>query len=117
MFKSTIRVLSLLLLAGILIAVGGAITAWYKGYDLSNLGNAVFQPDPEENPLRPLNSSNFFAQSKWMGDIEEIVATLGNHRDIDVILDGGPCGIETSTIVDLSDGDPVVMRQGLGVLS
>jgi hypothetical protein len=72
MFKSTIRVLSLLLLAGILIAVGGAITAWYKGYDLSNLGNAVFQPDPEENPLRPPNSSNFFARSKWMGDIEEI---------------------------------------------
>lgn len=52
-----------------------------------------------------------------LDDIEEIVATLGNHRDIDVILDGGPCGIETSTIVDLSDGDPVVMRQGLGVLS
>ena len=52
-----------------------------------------------------------------LGDIEEIVETLGNHRDIDVILDGGPCGIETSTIVDLSDGDPVIVRQGLGVLS
>ena len=52
-----------------------------------------------------------------LGDIEDIVETLGNHRDIDVILDGGPCGIETSTIVDLSDGDPVVVRQGLGVLS
>jgi len=52
-----------------------------------------------------------------LGDIEEIVETLGNHRDIDVILDGGPCGIEMSTIVDLSDGDPVVVRQGLGVLS
>ena len=52
-----------------------------------------------------------------LGDIEEIVETLGNHRDIDVILDGGPCGIETSTIVDLSDGHPVVVRQGLGMLS
>ena len=52
-----------------------------------------------------------------LGDIEEIVETLGNHRDIDVILDGGPCGIETSTIVDLSDGDPVGVRQGLGVLA
>ena len=52
-----------------------------------------------------------------LGDIEEIVETLGNHRDIDVILDGGPCGIETSTIVDLSDGDPVVVRQGRGLLS
>ncbi|MDG1123543.1 MAG: L-threonylcarbamoyladenylate synthase [Pseudomonadales bacterium] len=52
-----------------------------------------------------------------LGDIEEIVETLGNHRDIDVILDGGPCGIETSTIVDLSDGDPLIVRQGLGVFS
>ncbi|MDB9757221.1 L-threonylcarbamoyladenylate synthase [Pseudomonadales bacterium] len=52
-----------------------------------------------------------------LGDIEEIVETLGNHRDIDVILDGGPGGIETSTIVDLSDGHPVVVRQGLGMLS
>ena len=51
------------------------------------------------------------------GDIEEIVETLGNHRDIDVILDGGPCGIKTSTVVDMSGGDPVVVRQGLGVLS
>jgi len=34
-----------------------------------------------------------------------------------VILDGGPCGIETSTIVDMSDGDPVIVRQGLGVLA
>ena len=52
-----------------------------------------------------------------MGDIDEIIETLGNHRDIDVILDGGPCGIETSTIVDMSDGDPVIVRQGLGVLA
>ena len=52
-----------------------------------------------------------------LGDIDEIIETLGNHRDIDVILDGGPCGIETSTIVDMSDGDPVIVRQGLGVLA
>ncbi len=52
-----------------------------------------------------------------LGDIDEIVESLGNHRDIEVILDGGRCGIETSTIVDMSDGDPVIVRQGLGVLS
>jgi tRNA threonylcarbamoyl adenosine modification protein (Sua5/YciO/YrdC/YwlC family) len=52
-----------------------------------------------------------------LGDIDKIIETLGNHRDIDVILDGGPCGIETSTIVDMSDGDPVIVRQGLGVLA
>ena len=50
-------------------------------------------------------------------DIDEIVDTLGNHRDIEVILDGGSCGAETSTVVDMSDGDPVVTRQGLGILS
>ena len=52
-----------------------------------------------------------------LADIEEIVETLGRHRDIAVILDGGPCGIEMSTIVDLTNGDPVVVRQGLGVLA
>ena len=52
-----------------------------------------------------------------LGEIDEIVESLGNHRDIEVILDGGRCGIETSTIVDMSDGDPVIVRQGLGVLS
>ena len=51
-----------------------------------------------------------------LGDIDEIVDSFGGHRDIAVILDGGPCGLESSTVVDMSGGDPVITRQGLGVL-
>lgn len=42
---------------------------------------------------------------------EHVVADLGT--DVDLVLDGGPCavGIE-STIVDVTAGDPVVLRAG-----
>jgi tRNA A37 threonylcarbamoyladenosine synthetase subunit TsaC/SUA5/YrdC len=33
---------------------------------------------------------------------------------VDLIIDGGYCGLEPTTIVDLSAGDPVVLREGKG---
>lgn len=33
---------------------------------------------------------------------------------LDLVLDGGYCGIEPTTVVDLMAGAPVVMRKGLG---
>jgi len=45
-------------------------------------------------------------------DIEE---RIGN--DIDLIVDGGPCGIEPTTVVDLSLGSVEVLREGLGDVS
>jgi tRNA A37 threonylcarbamoyladenosine synthetase subunit TsaC/SUA5/YrdC len=33
---------------------------------------------------------------------------------VDLILDGGNCGLEPSTIVDLSGESPVVLRVGKG---
>jgi tRNA threonylcarbamoyl adenosine modification protein (Sua5/YciO/YrdC/YwlC family) len=44
----------------------------------------------------------------------EILARLGH--DIDAILDGGDCGIEPTTVVDLSVTPPVVVRAGRGEL-
>ncbi|HET6656150.1 MAG TPA: L-threonylcarbamoyladenylate synthase [Gammaproteobacteria bacterium] len=35
------------------------------------------------------------------------------ERDIDVIIDGGPCGVEPTTIVDLT-AEPTVVRAGKG---
>ncbi|HET7587687.1 MAG TPA: L-threonylcarbamoyladenylate synthase [Gammaproteobacteria bacterium] len=35
------------------------------------------------------------------------------ERDLDVIIDGGPCGVEPTTIVDLT-AEPVVVRAGKG---
>ncbi|HET7674789.1 MAG TPA: L-threonylcarbamoyladenylate synthase [Gammaproteobacteria bacterium] len=35
------------------------------------------------------------------------------ERDVDVIIDGGACGVEPTTIIDLT-GEPVVVRAGKG---
>ena len=47
-----------------------------------------------------------------MSDPEEIEQVLGKH--VDLIIDGGYCGLEPSTVVDLLQGTPVVLRQGKG---
>lgn len=36
------------------------------------------------------------------------------EHDVDLVVDGGYCGIEATTVVDMTDEMPVVMRQGLG---
>lgn len=35
-------------------------------------------------------------------------------KSVDLILDGGNCGIEPTTIIDLTEGKPKVLRQGKG---
>ena len=37
-------------------------------------------------------------------------------REVDAVLDGGSCGIEPTTVVDLSVSPPVVVREGKGKL-
>lgn len=44
----------------------------------------------------------------------EIQARL--EHDIDAILDGGDCGVEPTTVVDLSVAPPVIVRKGKGDL-
>lgn len=48
-------------------------------------------------------------------DAQEIRALL-EHR-VDLILDGGSCGMEPSTVIDLTGPDPVVTRAGKGSLA
>jgi len=48
-------------------------------------------------------------------DAQEIRARL--ERQVDLILDGGSCGIEPSTVVDLTGPAPVVTREGKGSLA
>jgi tRNA A37 threonylcarbamoyladenosine synthetase subunit TsaC/SUA5/YrdC len=45
---------------------------------------------------------------------DEIVARLKSQ--IAVVLDIGACGIEPSTVVDLTQGEAKVVRQGVGEL-
>ena len=35
---------------------------------------------------------------------------------IDLVLDAGPCGLEPSTVVDLTADEPVILRAGKGSL-
>ncbi len=44
----------------------------------------------------------------------EIQARLG--QEIDAVLDGGDCGIEPTTVVDLSVKPPAIVRRGKGAL-
>ena len=45
-------------------------------------------------------------------DAQDIQERIGSQ--IDLIIDGGPAGIEPSTVLDLSGGSVEVLRQGLG---
>jgi len=47
-----------------------------------------------------------------MNDAYEILERLGN--EVDAVIDGGPCGVVPSTVVDLTSDYPVVLRQGKG---
>ena len=42
----------------------------------------------------------------------EIRARL--EHSVDLVIDGGTCGVEPSTVIDLTQGAPVVVRQGKG---
>ena len=50
-----------------------------------------------------------------LNDVDDIRDRL-NHA-VDVVLDAGPCGIEPTTVVDLSGPEAVVIRAGKGDLA
>ena len=45
-------------------------------------------------------------------DPYEIEQSLGHQ--LDLVIDGGFCGLEPTTVIDLSEGEPVLVRRGLG---
>jgi tRNA threonylcarbamoyl adenosine modification protein (Sua5/YciO/YrdC/YwlC family) len=49
-----------------------------------------------------------------LNDGREIRARL--EHEIDAVLDSGSCGLQPTTVIDLSVAPPVVLRQGLGRL-
>lgn len=49
-----------------------------------------------------------------LNDVDDIRARL--EHDIDVIVDAGACGVEPTTIIDLTGREAVVLRQGRGAL-
>ncbi len=49
-----------------------------------------------------------------INDAEEIRERLDN--ELDLVIDAGPCGVEPTTVIDLSTGTPTVLRLGRGPL-
>lgn len=47
-----------------------------------------------------------------LNDPEEMYELLKNQ--VDLVIDGGSCGLEPTTIIDLVEGSPEIIRQGKG---
>jgi tRNA threonylcarbamoyl adenosine modification protein (Sua5/YciO/YrdC/YwlC family) len=64
----------------------------------------------------PLMSSTLLlpAEAEPLTSGHEILARL--DHEIDAVLDGGDCGIEPTTVVDLSVRPPLIVREGKGAL-
>jgi tRNA threonylcarbamoyl adenosine modification protein (Sua5/YciO/YrdC/YwlC family) len=62
----------------------------------------------------PLLSSTFIEPGETvpMNDPEQIRARF--EHQLDLIIDAGPCHIEPTTVIDLSEGDPILVRAGRG---
>ena len=63
---------------------------------------------------QPIMSSTLLLpdDSMPLTDAEEIRARLENQ--VDGIVDGGSCGLEPTTVLDLSEGEVVIRREGKG---
>lgn len=62
----------------------------------------------------PIMSASFLIpdQAYPLVDAEEIYAQYGNR--VDLVIDGGHCGLTPTTVVELIDGIPHILRQGKG---
>lgn len=54
-------------------------------------------------------------ETEPLNDPYDIRDRLEHH--VDLIIDGGHCGLEPTTVVDLRDGAPVILREGAGSVS
>ena len=76
-----------------------------------------------ENPtaqalLQELNEPLMSVTLIMPGDADPLIdpydiRSLLEH-DVDLVIDGGYCGLEMTTVIDLADDDPVLVRQGKG---
>jgi len=65
----------------------------------------------------PIMSSTLLlpGESLPLTDAEEIRTRL--EHDVDAVIDGGSCGLEPTTVLDLSKGDLSIVRRGRGDIS
>jgi tRNA threonylcarbamoyl adenosine modification protein (Sua5/YciO/YrdC/YwlC family) len=64
----------------------------------------------------PLMSSTLILPGKDMPETEAAEIRERLEREVDLVIDGGHCGFEPTTVIDMSVGAPQVLRQGCGVV-
>jgi tRNA threonylcarbamoyl adenosine modification protein (Sua5/YciO/YrdC/YwlC family) len=72
--------------------------------------------------LLDLLGAPLISTTLWLPGMEEPVGTIADVRAeveplVDVVLDGGSCGVEPTTVLDLTGAAPQLIRQGKGDLS
>ena len=73
-------------------------------------GKLLLQKEEEKYTL-PCGENE---EIEYCTDPELIDEKFGN--EVDYVIDGGIGGIEPSTVVDCTDGQPEIVRQGKGIL-
>jgi len=63
---------------------------------------------------QPLMSSTLLLPDSELPMTEPAEIRERLEHDVDLVIDGGFCGIEPTTVIDLIDGTPQVLRQGKG---
>ena len=65
----------------------------------------------------PLLATTLIApgETEPLNDAQDILARYKNQ--IAAVIDAGACALEPTTVVDLSSGEPVIIREGRGALS
>ena len=62
----------------------------------------------------PLLSTSLILSGESMPLTDPTVINERVGRQVDLVMDGGVCGLEPTTVIDLAEGQPVIIRQGKG---
>lgn len=62
----------------------------------------------------PLLSSTLILPGEELPLTDPDIVRERLERQIELVIDGGACGLEMTTVIDLTDTDPVLIRQGRG---
>jgi tRNA threonylcarbamoyl adenosine modification protein (Sua5/YciO/YrdC/YwlC family) len=64
----------------------------------------------------PLMSSTLNLPGRDIPETDALDIRERLEQELDLIVDGGNCGLEPTTVVDMTGDFPVVLREGLGVI-
>lgn len=62
----------------------------------------------------PLMSSTLILPGNDLPETDALDIRERLEHELDLVIDGGHCGLEPTTVVDLTEGIPVVVRKGCG---